>query len=134
MNHWMQSDTNRPLADGIGSRLLYRTSFPWQWISTTLMVHNLQSEAARVLRCSWYDAHLYWGSDSVVEDTEDLSLAYLIGKQRLDGSIGASLAEDDRSWIPQLNKINQQRIRDADNNEAFIRIAKVDDGKQNRKK
>jgi hypothetical protein len=124
LNHWMQSDTLRPLADGAGPQA-YRTAFPWQWISTELMVHDLQSEAARLFRCSWLDAHLYWGPDHVVAGTEDLSLAYVVGRQRLEGSIGTGLDEDP-SWIPQLDPVTQLRLLENQKKEAFIRIMKGD--------
>jgi hypothetical protein len=124
LNHWLQSDTHRPLLDGAGPQA-YRTAFPWQWISTKLMVHNLQSEAARQLRCNWFDAHLYWGPDHIVPGTEDLSFAYVVGRQRLEGNIGPGL-EEDPTWIPQIDPVTQEHLLENQKNEAFIRIMKGD--------
>jgi hypothetical protein len=107
MNQWMQSNDNRPNIDMGGG--LFSAPFPWQWTSMQSYVHDLQSEAGRQLRCEWYDAHLYWGQDNLIRNTEDLSLAYVIGKQRLQGYLGPNL-EDDDSWIPLLNSDNQEQV------------------------
>jgi hypothetical protein len=103
MNQFVQLGDNRP-PDEMGPGE-FKTPFPWQWISMESYVHDLRSEPARQLRCVWYEAHLYFGESSLIPDTEDLSFAYVIGKQRLEGYLGPNLY-DDSSWIPVMDRHN----------------------------
>jgi hypothetical protein len=104
MNHYVQVGDNRPQND-LGSGK-FKNTFPWQWISMESYVHDLQSEPARQLRCLWYEAHLFFGKSSLIPDTEDLSLAYVIGKQRIEGYLGPTL-QGDTSWIPVMDRQNE---------------------------
>jgi hypothetical protein len=106
MNQFVQLGDNRP-PDEMGPGA-FKTPFPWQWISMESYVHDLRSDPARQLRCLWYEAHLYFGENSLIPDTEDLSLAYVIGKQRLEGYLGPNLY-DDASWIPVMNRRKDQQ-------------------------
>ena len=118
MSHWIQSDTNRPLRDGIGILL----HIPWVWISMKFYVHNLHSDAARWFRCSWYDTYLYWGTERI-PGTEDLSLAYLLAKHRLLGTIGPEM--EDGSWLP-LHYANNHLSFVDDDTESFVRVMSTD--------
>jgi len=86
-----------------------------------LLAHDFRMEESRRLRCSWYDEYLYWGSN---RNAEELSLAYVIGKMRIEGRIAPPL-EDDPSWSPFLaNKdaYNPERQLDERSGEIFLRI------------
>jgi len=116
--HLVQTNDMRP-EDEI-RRTIY-TSFPFQWISMGLLAHDFRMEESRRLRCSWYDEYLYWGSN---RNAEELSLAYVIGKMRIEGRIAPPL-EDDPSWSPFLaNKdaYNPERQLDERSGEIFLRI------------
>lgn len=123
MSHWVQSDTNRPLGDGIGVVL----HVPWIWISMKFFVHDFQSTAARWFRCSWYDTYLYWGNDRM-PGTEDLSLAYVFAKHRLLGTIGPGM--EDGSWLPlqqqHSNHSEPSDVVDDNINDIFLRIMSAD--------
>jgi hypothetical protein len=122
MSHWVQSDTNRPLRDGLGIFL----HVPWIWIMMQFMVHDLQSDAAQWFRCSWYDTYLYWGTERI-PGTEDLSLAYLFAKHRLLGTVGPGI--EDGSWFPLHNPPNKENDESSsvhDVTESFIRIMQSD--------
>jgi hypothetical protein len=118
MNHYIQVEMNRPVEDS-------DRSSPWMWISRNYFVHNFATEEARIFRCQWYDAHLYWGSENVIRDSEELSLAYLIAKQRLEGSIGYPVA-DDPTWFPQTSQYTGEPIfvDKTTQTEAFVRFMK----------
>lgn len=81
--------------------------FPFEWVDTGLIIHNLQARKSRLLRCEWYQEHLFWSSDSNRDDDhaphgnpnrhfEDLSLAYIIGKWRNGGQLVDE--EETRKW------------------------------------
>ena len=95
MNHYIQVDMNRPVEDSDGSS-------PFIWIARDYIVHTIPTMEAHRFRCQWYDAHLFWGPESIVAESEELSLAYLLAKQRIEGRIGFPLLDDD-TWYPQLN-------------------------------
>ena len=117
MNHYIQVDMNRPVEDSDGSS-------PFVWISRDYFVHDLTTEMAHMFRCQWYDAHLYWGPESIVADSEELSLAYILAKQRVEGRIGLPLL-DDMSWFPQLNPFTEEPIYvdpKTMTTEAFVRV------------
>lgn len=116
-SHFVQTDWNRPEDE---SRQTVYFPFPFQWVSKDLVVHDMHLEAARMLRCSWYDEHLYWGHSN--RGAEELSLAYVLGKRRIEASIGPGL-DGDPSWVPVWDG-NQQRVLTHKNTEVFLRIMK----------
>jgi hypothetical protein len=118
-------------------------TFPWQWISMDVLVHDVQMESARQLRCAWYDEYLYWTDSSegdpdysdsttiVLDVMEELSFAYLVGIQRLKGLIGPN----EKSWIPlyemkwnsdSSSTVSPQPkpLHDDDGSEVFLRFMK----------
>ena len=57
-------------------------------------------------------------------DSEELSLAYIVAKQRVEGRIGLPLL-DDMSWFPQLNPFTEEPIYvdpKTMTTEAFVRV------------
>jgi hypothetical protein len=84
--------------------------FPFEWVDTGLIIHNFEARKSRLLRCEWYQEHLFW-SDGVSTNEhehhephrnpnrhlEDLSLAYIIGKWRNGGQLLVD-EEETRKW------------------------------------
>jgi hypothetical protein len=119
--HLVQSDLDRPEIESHTTSM--HNPFPFQWISLGLVVHDLRLEAARTLRCNWYDEYLYWGDN---RGAEELSLAYVLGMQRVEGRIGPGLAEDP-TWIPLWDE-RSHRVGTKEG-DAFLRImSKSDQG------
>jgi hypothetical protein len=124
MNHYIQVDMNRPVEDSDGSS-------PFLWLSRDYWVHDMHSPVAHLLRCQWYNAHMYWGPETIVADSEELSWAYVIAKQRVEGRIGYPLM-DDPSWFPQWNPYSDTPILNSNvgatttttTTEAYIRVMK----------
>lgn len=114
--HWIQTDRNRPEDE---SRKTVFHPFPFQWISMGLLVHDMQTEAARILRCSWYDEHLHWGHSN--RGADELSLAYVIGMQRIQGGVGPGL-EVDATWVPMLDRDSHQPVTTSSGAEVFLRV------------
>jgi len=120
--HWVQTNLHRPEIEN--KKQVYKL-FPFQWISLGLLVHDLHMEQARTLRCSWYDEHLYWGSNRFADE---LSFAWLVGVRRIEQSLGPGLMEDP-SWVPVLVKKggaagDEERQRDVNKRgfEVFLRF------------
>jgi hypothetical protein len=99
--------------------------FPFQWLKTVMIVHDLREEESRQLRCEWYDEHLFWGNSHL----EDLSLAYVLAKRRIMGRHAVEL-EDEAGWFPIMNtpakseeEEPERLTTDADDDtELFLRI------------
>jgi hypothetical protein len=80
--------------------------FPFEWVDTSLIIHNLEAKKSRLLRCEWYEEHLFWSDRNDNKDRgshrnpnrnlEDLSLAYIIGKWRNGGKLVDE--EETRKW------------------------------------
>ena len=50
---------------------------------TYILIHKLQSDRSRNLRCEWYEEQLFWSSEqNLNRDLEDLSLAFVLEKWR----------------------------------------------------
>jgi nucleoside-diphosphate-sugar epimerase len=90
--HFVQTNPRRP-EDEIRSTIYHE--FPFFWLRTAMIVHDLREEAARQLRCEWYDEHLYWGNTHL----EDLALAYVLARRRIMGQLAP---EDGAGWTPML--------------------------------
>ena len=57
--------------------------YPFRLVDTFLVIHNLQSNRSRRLRCEWYEEQLFWShEDDRNRDLEDLSLAFVLAKWR----------------------------------------------------
>ena len=93
-SHWIQMDLHRPEVE-VKNTLF--APYPWQWVSMGLLVHDMRTQAAHNLRCSWFDEYLYWGGSN--RDADELSLSYIIAKSRVEGRLGPGL-EDDDGWMP----------------------------------
>lgn len=112
--HLIQTNDMRP-EDEIRSTV-YLT-FPYQWISMTILIHDLVAEQSRQLRCSWYDEYLFWGGNG---DAEELSFAFIMANARIEGSVGLPLV--DPTWIPWMD--GEHRLHTDNQKELFLRIMK----------
>jgi hypothetical protein len=82
------------------------TDFPFPLIDTSMLLYDLRHEAARQLRCEWYDEHIFWGGH--VRD--ELSLAFVMGKRRILQQHGPTEKEE---WTPVAaeNKMDVTHVR-----------------------
>ena len=102
---------------------IYKT-FPYEWIAPFFLIHDFQMEQSRQLRCKWFEEHLSWGSEQVKGHFEEISLAFLIGKQKSLGLMGLednSLIKQDR-WLPFLDE--QGEIEEGKGGEVFIHLVR----------
>lgn len=98
--------------------------FPFQWLLMSVMIHDLQMEEARLFRCAWYDEHLFWsrsGEKNTRHGTEPLSLAYMIGKLKLEKSIGPAI-DLKETWLPFMDSVTEQIAVNQRGSDVFIRI------------
>lgn len=126
-SHYVQTNIMRP-DDEIRSTIYFQ--FPFQWVSMNLITHDLTMEESRQFRCSWYDEYLFWGGN---RNAEELSLAFVLGRKRIEGEIGQS-TEEDTSWLPlweksdpnivEENAPEPKRVVGDKGAEVFIRILK----------
>ena len=75
--------------------------FPFDFLRTTWLVHELQSQEGRDLRCEMYQEHAMWGNN----DMEDLSIGYVLASRKVRmqlGSIAAPEYEGPEEWYPLL--------------------------------
>jgi len=120
--HLVQTNDLRPEPE-IRSTVYF--SFPFQWITMAILVHDFNAEASRQFRCSWFDEYIYWGGN---RDAEELSFAYVIGKKRIEESMGPPL-EDDSSWSRLLQNNNKGLPKtNPKGGEFFVRIMKHREG------
>jgi nucleoside-diphosphate-sugar epimerase len=63
-----------------------RSNFePWyrysmrHWVRTRWVVHDMELEESRLLRCEWYHEHVQWGTD-----LDQLSFAHVMAKRELE--------------------------------------------------
>jgi hypothetical protein len=104
----------------------YFDRFPFQWISMATIIHDLKLDVALSLRCNWYKEHLFWGTHDEIsrrKGTEPLSLAYLLGKIKLDGTIGQPI-DNQKNWYPLLDTNTNNVLRNERGAGVFLRIMK----------
>jgi len=70
--------------------------FPFEYIRSTWLVHELKSEVGRNLRCEMYEEHSLWGN----RDMEDLSMAFVLAKNKVKMRLG-KLSDNTGSWGPE---------------------------------
>ena len=75
--------------------------FPFDFLRSTWLVHELKSEAGRNLRCEMYEEHALWGN----REMEDLSMAFVLAKRKVKMQLG-KLADNQyagpEEWYPLL--------------------------------
>jgi hypothetical protein len=59
--------------------------FDFRLPDSFLVVHNLQSERSRQLRCEWYEEQLFWSDEeNRNRDLEDMTLAFVLARRRME--------------------------------------------------
>ena len=75
--------------------------FPYEFLRSTWMVHELKSEEGRNLRCEMYEEHSSWGNNGM----EDLSMGFVLAKRKVKMQLGKMAApeyEGPEEWYPLL--------------------------------
>jgi hypothetical protein len=68
---------------------------PWyryemkHWIRTRWIVHDMELEASRDLRCDWYEEHVQWGNE-----LDQLSFAHVMARRELERRISHQEPDD----------------------------------------
>eukprot|EP00578_Thalassiosira_sp_NH16_P000214 CAMPEP_0181134492 /NCGR_PEP_ID=MMETSP1071-20121207/32117_1 /TAXON_ID=35127 /ORGANISM="Thalassiosira sp., Strain NH16" /LENGTH=1311 /DNA_ID=CAMNT_0023221015 /DNA_START=260 /DNA_END=4195 /DNA_ORIENTATION=+ len=58
--------------------------FPYDFIRTSWLVHELKSEEGRTFRCEMYEEHSLWGNNEM----EDMSMAFVLAKRKVKMQMG----------------------------------------------
>jgi hypothetical protein len=68
-----------------------------QLVDTFILIHNLESDRSRRLRCEWYEEQLFWSNDQDGRnrDLEDLSLAFVLARWRTENRLVPAVDDDD---------------------------------------
>lgn len=114
--HLVQSTESRRLDE---LRPPYYKNFPFHFLRSNMIVHDLRVDQARLLRCEWYDEQVFWG----VHNLEDVSLAYVLAKRRVRGQHGP----DEKGWTPLVIPTEDEmevgnRIKVFGRAELFLRV------------
>lgn len=115
--HWVHVNLDRPESEIRGTVYL---KFPFEWTSRYFVVHDLSLEAARELRCNWLQEHWTWNAKQSFWDTEDLSLAFVLGAMKTVGKLGLPNDEADGGWIPFWNGDEEGRFEGKD--QVYLRL------------
>ncbi|GKY96489.1 hypothetical protein MPSEU_000608300 [Mayamaea pseudoterrestris] len=122
VSHLVQNNDLRPEREIRATRYM---TYPFQWISMIVVIHDLRLPESRELRCSWFDEYLFWGGN---RDAEELSLAFLLGVRRIKGVLGPTIENEDESWNPLVSDsecdVGEQCRVARDKSELFVRIMK----------
>lgn len=117
LGHWTHVILDRPQDEIDTTRYL---TFPFEWTSRYFIIHDVASEAARQLRCRWMQEHLTWNTKPAYWETDDLSLAYVLGSMKILNEIGLPLDEVEKGWLPFLNQDEETLVED--NEQIFLRL------------
>lgn len=85
--------TERRKLDGLNPPSYKR--FPFIFLDSSLLYYDLEENDSRLLRCEWYDEQSFWGTRNM----EDLALAYVLGRRRVQGKHGPVEGQD---WTPLM--------------------------------
>jgi hypothetical protein len=75
--------------------------FPYDFLRTSWLVHELKSHEGRNLRCEIYQEHSIWGNNGM----EDLSIGYVLASRKVRMQLGKMAApeyEGPEEWYPLL--------------------------------
>lgn len=75
--------------------------FPYDFLRTTWLVHELKSHEGHDLRCEMYQEHSMWGNSGM----EDLSIGYVLASRKVRlqlGKMAAPQYEGPEEWYPLL--------------------------------
>lgn len=100
-------------------------SMDYRPIDTLFLIHNLESDRSRRLRCEWYEEQLFWSDDDKRNrDLEDLSLSFVMARWRFENRL---VPFDDEKWgerIVDPSKGDSVEIRDQGSSQSqyFIKL------------
>lgn len=114
--HLVQSTESRRLDE---LRPPYYKNFPFHFLQSNVVVHDLRVDQARLLRCEWYDEQVFWG----VRHLEDVSLGFVLAKRRVRGQHGP----DEGGWTPLVTPVDDEmevgdRVTSFGGVELFVRV------------
>ncbi len=94
-------------------------NFPFHFLRSNMVVHDLRVDQARLLRCEWYDEQVFWG----VRHLEDVSMAFVLAKRRVRGQHGP----DEGGWTPLVLPVEDEmevgdRVTSFGGAELFMRV------------
>jgi len=75
-------------------------NFPFEYIRSNWLVHELKSDEGRQLRCEVYEEHVTWGNQNM----EDFSMAFVLAKRTVMLKLGKMVESYDNpgDWYPFL--------------------------------
>ena len=94
------------------SEIFQENRFPYDFLRSTWLVHELRSEEGRNLRCEMYEEHSLWGNANM----EDLSMGYVLVRKRVNMQLGSMIDNKysgPEEWYPLLEP------RDPDDEDAI---------------
>ncbi|KAL3944626.1 MAG: hypothetical protein SGBAC_001286 [Bacillariaceae sp.] len=101
--------------------------FEFKVPDTFLVVHNVQSDRSRRLRCEWYEEQLFWSTDDGEElrsrDLEDITLASVLARWRAEGRL---IPDDDETWGERMltdDELKEEREEhDSSSTQYFVKM------------
>eukprot|EP00571_Detonula_confervacea_P015141 CAMPEP_0172308158 /NCGR_PEP_ID=MMETSP1058-20130122/8849_1 /TAXON_ID=83371 /ORGANISM="Detonula confervacea, Strain CCMP 353" /LENGTH=1272 /DNA_ID=CAMNT_0013020517 /DNA_START=115 /DNA_END=3933 /DNA_ORIENTATION=+ len=75
--------------------------FPYDFLRSSWLVHELKSEEGRNLRCEMYEEHALWGNSAM----EDLSMGFVLAKRKVKMQLGGMADpqfKGPEEWYPLL--------------------------------
>ena len=75
--------------------------FPYDFLRSTWLVHELKSDEGRNLRCEMYEEHALWGNSEM----EDLSMGFVLAKRKVKmqlGKVADNQYNGPEQWYPLL--------------------------------
>ena len=80
-------------------------------VDTFLLIHNLQSDRSRQIRCEWYEEHLFWSDrDKRNRNLEDLSLSFILARRRSENR----LVYFDEQWGERVVETSKGDVLEVD--------------------
>jgi hypothetical protein len=90
---------------------IQENNFPFEYLRSTWMLHDLNSEEGQKLRCEIYEEHNAWGN----HDMEDFSMAFVLAKRTILSKLGKMADpqyEGPQDWYPLLASAKTKDIND----------------------
>jgi len=73
--------------------------FPYDFLRSTWLLHELNSEEGRNLRCEMYEEHSLWGN----AEMEDMSMGYVLARRKVKMQLGQMVDnKGPEEWFPFL--------------------------------
>jgi hypothetical protein len=120
LSHWIHVNIDRPEGEIRETAYL---KFPFEWTSRYFLVHDLTLESARQLRCEWLEEHWTWNpGPKSYWDSEDLSLAYVLGARKTLQEIGLPTEDPEFGWLPFWNNEQEPLLEGEGEDQVFLRL------------